>query len=74
VLTLVGEGLTNDVIASRLGITRRTVETIIVSACRKLGARSRLQAAALAAAAGGPGGEDRSVGTLPRPAGGVAGQ
>ena len=74
VLTLVGEGLTNDVIASRLGITRRTVETMIVSACRKLGARSRLQAAALAATAGSPGGEERSVGTLPRPAGGVAGQ
>ena len=51
VLALVGGGLTNGEIARRLGVTRRTVETIVASACRKLDADSRGQAAALAARA-----------------------
>ena len=51
ILDLVGSGLTNVEIGRRLGITRRTVETILASACRKLGADTRAQAAALAAQA-----------------------
>ena len=49
ILTLVGEGLTNGEVARRLGIGRPTVERLVASAVAKLGARSRLQAAALAA-------------------------
>lgn len=52
VLGLVGRGLTNEQIASRLGIARRTVVTQIASASAKLGAESRLQAAALVAGLG----------------------
>lgn len=49
VLTLVSQGLTNAEIAARLNRSRRTVETQVASAVGKLGARTRLQAAALAA-------------------------
>jgi DNA-binding CsgD family transcriptional regulator len=49
VLRLVGRGLTNEQIAARLGIARRTVVAQIASASTKLGAENRLQAAALAA-------------------------
>ncbi|HWJ81624.1 MAG TPA: LuxR C-terminal-related transcriptional regulator [Nocardioides sp.] len=49
VLELVGRGLTNDQIAARLGVTRRTVVTQVASASAKLGADNRLQAATLAA-------------------------
>ncbi|WP_375479959.1 LuxR C-terminal-related transcriptional regulator [uncultured Jatrophihabitans sp.] len=47
-LQLVGAGLTNAQIASRLGISRHTVVTQLSSASAKLGAVSRAQAAALA--------------------------
>ncbi len=50
VLELVGAGLTSPEIALRLGIARSTVETLVRSAMRKLGARSRRQAAAVLAA------------------------
>jgi hypothetical protein len=43
---LLGIGLTSAQIASRLGIERSTVETDVRSAMRKLGSRTRLQAAA----------------------------
>ena len=49
VLALVGEGLTNNEIARRLGVGRPTVAGLIRSARQKLGAESRAQAAALAA-------------------------
>ena len=49
VLMLVAEGLTNDEIARRLGVGRPTIVRLIRSAQQKLGARSRTQAAALAA-------------------------
>jgi DNA-binding CsgD family transcriptional regulator/tetratricopeptide (TPR) repeat protein len=49
ILTLVGEGLSNGEVARRLGLGRPTVERLVASAVTKLGARSRLQAAALAA-------------------------
>jgi DNA-binding CsgD family transcriptional regulator len=49
VLVLVAEGLTNDEIARRLGLGRPTVVRLIRSAQQKLGAKSRTQAAALAA-------------------------
>jgi DNA-binding CsgD family transcriptional regulator/tetratricopeptide (TPR) repeat protein len=49
VLELVGAGLSNMEIARRLGIGRPTVVGLIQSASRKLGARTRTQAAALAA-------------------------
>lgn len=49
VLALVAAGLTNEEIARRLGLGRPTVVRLIRSAQHKLGASSRLQAAALAA-------------------------
>jgi DNA-binding CsgD family transcriptional regulator len=48
VLDLVGQGLTNAQIATRLGVGRRTVVGLLESASGKLGAVSRAQAAALA--------------------------
>jgi DNA-binding CsgD family transcriptional regulator len=48
VLMLVADGLSNAQIAQRLGIGRPTVARLVQSASRKLGARSRLQAALLA--------------------------
>jgi DNA-binding CsgD family transcriptional regulator len=50
VLELVGRGLTTHAISARLGIADSTVETLIRSAMRRLGARTRRQAALLAAA------------------------
>lgn len=47
VLDLVATGLTNAAIATRLGITRRTVVALVTSASAKLGAASRNQAASL---------------------------
>ncbi len=49
VLELVAQGLTNEAIARRLGVSRPTVVRLIGSAQHKLGATSRTQAAALAA-------------------------
>lgn len=49
VLDLVAQGLANDVIARRLGVSRSTVVRLIRSAQHKLGATSRAQAAALVA-------------------------
>jgi DNA-binding CsgD family transcriptional regulator len=49
VLALVADGLTNVEIARRLSLGRPTVERLVTSASTKLGARSRRQAAALAA-------------------------
>ena len=48
VLRLVGQGLSDQVIGRRLGISPRTVESQITAARRKLGAANRRQAAALA--------------------------
>ena len=47
VLDLVGEGVTTAEIAARLGVARSTVDTQVESAMVKLGARTRLQAAAM---------------------------
>lgn len=49
VLELVSKGLTNAQIATRLGITQRTVVALIASAVTELGAANRSHAAALAA-------------------------
>ncbi|MBJ7331521.1 MAG: hypothetical protein JHC95_16630 [Solirubrobacteraceae bacterium] len=46
VLTLVADGLTSRAIADRLGISQATVETHVRAAKRKLGARTRAEAAA----------------------------
>jgi DNA-binding CsgD family transcriptional regulator len=54
VLDLVGRGLTTREIAGRLGIAGSTVETMVRSAMRRLGARTRQQAALMAAAEGTP--------------------
>jgi DNA-binding CsgD family transcriptional regulator len=51
VLALVARDLPDAVIAARLGISSRTVESQIASARRKLGAANRRQAAAMAAGA-----------------------
>jgi len=48
-LLLVGEGLTSREIGQRLGIAPSTVDTQVESAVRRLGARSRRQAAAMLA-------------------------
>jgi DNA-binding NarL/FixJ family response regulator len=45
VLGLVGDGLTTPAIAAELGIKTTTVESHVRSASRKLGARTRWQAA-----------------------------
>jgi DNA-binding CsgD family transcriptional regulator len=47
VLDLVGLGLRSSEISRRLGISRETVETLIESARRSLGARTRSQAVAI---------------------------
>ena len=49
VLELVGSGLTNAQIAARLGITQRTVATLVANAAARLGTRSRAQTALRAA-------------------------
>jgi DNA-binding CsgD family transcriptional regulator len=49
VLELAAAGLSNAEIARRLGLGRSTVKRLIASASHKLGTRSRLQAATLAA-------------------------
>jgi DNA-binding CsgD family transcriptional regulator len=49
ILELVGSGLTNSQIAVRLGITSRTVATLVGNAAAKLGTRSRAQTALRAA-------------------------
>jgi DNA-binding CsgD family transcriptional regulator len=49
VLTLVGQGLSDAAIGARLGVSPRTVESQLASARRKLGARTRHQAAAMLA-------------------------
>jgi DNA-binding CsgD family transcriptional regulator len=48
VLALVGEGLSNEEAARRLGVSGTTIDAQLKSARRKLGARTRAQAAALA--------------------------
>ena len=50
VLVLVAEGLTSAEIATRLAVSRATVESHVRSAMRKLGASTRRQAAALVTA------------------------
>jgi DNA-binding CsgD family transcriptional regulator len=49
VLALVAEGLTTREIAARLSVTPPTVETLLASARRRLGARTRVEAVALLA-------------------------
>ena len=48
VLTLVGHGLTNAQVATRLGVARRTIVALLESASVKLGATSRTHAVSLA--------------------------
>ena len=48
-LELVASGLTNAQIAARLGITQRTVATLVANAAARLGTRSRAQTALRAA-------------------------
>jgi len=57
-LQLVGRGLTTPQIARRMGLGRGTVDQVLGSATRKLGAASRLQAAAMLAE--GPAGSRRA--------------
>lgn len=52
VLQLLSEGLTMGQIASRLGISPRTVETHVAKLYRKLGVRTRVQAVSRAATLG----------------------
>jgi DNA-binding NarL/FixJ family response regulator len=52
VLELLGEGMTIGQIASRLGISPRTVETHVAKLYRKLGVRTRVQAISRAATLG----------------------
>ena len=52
IVGLLAEGLTDDAIARRLGLTRRTCRRRIRVLMERLGARSRFQAGALAAKAG----------------------
>jgi len=52
VLEFLGEGLTIGQIASRLGISPRTVETHVAKLYRKLGVRTRVQAISRAATLG----------------------
>jgi DNA-binding NarL/FixJ family response regulator len=52
VLDLLGQGLTIGQIASRLGISPRTVETHVAKLYRKLGVRTRVQAISRAATLG----------------------
>jgi DNA-binding NarL/FixJ family response regulator len=49
VLALVAQGLSNPVIARRLGLGLPTIKRVIASAMTRLGASTRGQAAALAA-------------------------
>jgi len=49
---LTAEGLTNEQIAAKLGVSRWTVKNTLIAVCRKLGARSRAHCAAIAWARG----------------------
>lgn len=53
VLLLVRDGLASPEIAARLGVARSTVESQVKSAVRKLGAKTRLHAAAMVAEVAG---------------------
>jgi LuxR family maltose regulon positive regulatory protein len=52
VLELLSDGLTMSQIASRIGISPRTVETHVSKVYRKLGVRTRVHAVSRAAALG----------------------
>jgi len=52
VLALVGQGRTNAEIGAKLFISRKTASVHVTNILRKLGVRSRVQAAAMAARAG----------------------
>ncbi|MFE9456346.1 helix-turn-helix domain-containing protein [Streptomyces californicus] len=57
-LRLLGQGLTDDAVAKRLGVSPRTARRIAADLMEKLGARSRLQAGARAVARGWLTGEE----------------
>jgi len=59
-LRLAAEGLTSAAIASRLGISPRTVDEHLTGACRILGVRTRVQAVAQMALCERQGGEPSS--------------
>jgi DNA-binding NarL/FixJ family response regulator len=61
VLQLVGKGLTTPQIAHRMGLGRGTVDQVLGAATRKLGAASRIQAAAMLADGEGGSGRARRV-------------
>jgi DNA-binding NarL/FixJ family response regulator len=61
VLQLVGRGLTTPQIARRMGLGRGTVDQVLGAATRKLGAASRIQAAAMLADGEGGRGRARPV-------------
>lgn len=52
ILERIGRGLTNDVIAARMGINTKTVQNNVSTILLKLGARDRAQAVAIARDAG----------------------
>ena len=52
ILELISEGLTMRQVATRLGISPRTVETHVAKLYRKLSVRTRVQAVARAASLG----------------------
>lgn len=52
ILELIGQGLTNREIGSRLGITEKTVKNTVTSVLAKLGMQRRTQAAAWVAVRG----------------------
>jgi DNA-binding NarL/FixJ family response regulator len=61
ILQLVGRGMTTPQIARRMGLGRGTIDQVLGAATRKLGAASRIQAAAMLADGEGGSGRARRV-------------